>query len=460
MRRASLWLLIASLPLVCGGCPRPHGDAPMVVLVLVDTLRRDSLSCYGSPRPTPAIDALAARGARFEQAVSSAGWTLPSVASILTGVAPAVHQARGKNTRLTPISPDVPTGAELLAKASVRTPAFANAAFVNPLLGLTRGFEFESHHHAYNHEMRRADATVDAALAKLAEDDGRATFCLVHLFDPHLDYDPPGEYAQRYTQGLANPKRPLRWEDCSKVLPGQSETVTPEHAAMVRSAYDAEVAFVDAQIGRLVAELERRGDLARTTIVVTADHGEEFWDHGAFEHGHSLYDELVRVPLVVCTPASIAAHSIDVPVRSLDLMPTVFELLGVPPPASFEGRSLLAVLRGEDRAPRTAVIDGTLYGHDKVALRNERYKLILDRAPGADRPVELYDWVADPRERTDLSRGRPEVTSELRTDLESRLAAYAQQAKSLRPGALLDLSPQNQSEILKQLDALGYGGGN
>jgi len=442
-----------------GACSQArHEEPPLVVLILVDTLRCDSLSCYGSARPTPAIDALAARGARFEQAISSSGWTLPAAASILTGVAPPVHQARGKKTRLTPISPDVPTGAELLSAAGVRTLAFTNAAFVNPLLGLTRGFEFESHHLAYNQDIRRADATIDAALAELAKADGRPTFCLIHLFDPHLDYDPPGEFARRYVEGLGDARRPLRWEDCSTVLPGQRENVSSEHAARVRAAYDAEVAFVDAEIGRLVGELERRG--ARATILLTADHGEEFWEHGAFEHGHSLYDELVHVPLVIASGADQERSSVvRAPVHTLDLMPTIFHLFGLPPASTFEGQSLLPV-RAEDRAARPLVLDSTLYGRDKVALRTERHKLILDRDPRAERPLELYDWRADPLEQHDLAASEPELATRLRNELEARLAAYAVQAKDLRPGEFQDLSPANQAEIQRQLDALGYGGGD
>jgi arylsulfatase A-like enzyme len=445
--------------MVGGACSAKRDDGPpLVVLILVDTLRRDSLSCYGGTRPTPALDALAAEGVRFEQAISSSGWTLPAAASILTGVAPPVHQARGKKTRLTPISPDVPTGAELLSAAGVRTLAFTNAAFVNPLLGLTRGFEHQSHRHAYNQDLRRADATLDAALTELAKDDGRPTFCLVHLFDPHLDYDPPGEFAQRYAEDLSDESRPLSWEDCSKVLPGQRESVTPQHVARVRAAYDAEVAFVDAEIGRFVNELERRGLRTRTTIIVTADHGEEFWEHGAFEHGHSLYDELVRVPLILAPGEAPERPSVvDAPVRTLDLMPTVFALLGLPPVPAFEGQSLLPI-RAEDRAARPLVLDSTLYGHDKVALRTERHKLILDRDPRAARPLELYDWTADPLEQRDLAAAEPALAARLRAELEARLAAYAVQASGLRPGELQDLSPENRAEIQRQLDALGYGG--
>jgi arylsulfatase A-like enzyme len=457
MCRARLALVLACLTAVLGACGRRGGEAPVVVLVLVDTLRRDGLSCYGGTNATPAFDALAAEGARFDQAISSSGWTLPAAASILTAVAPPVHQARGKHTRLTPISPDVPTGAELLAAAGVRTLAFTNAAFVNPLLELTRGFEHVSHRHAYNHEIRRADETFAAALAALNEDDGRPTFVLVHLFDPHLDYDAPGAFAPRGPDGKPSP--PLQWQDCSRVLPGQGERVTGEHAARVRAAYEAEVAYVDHELGRFIAELERRGTLARTSVLVTADHGEEFWEHGAFEHGHSLYDELVRVPLIVRTPAVAARGAVlEVPVRTLDVMPTVCDLFGVAPAPGFEGRSLLTLLRGEEREPRSVVLDSTLYGHDKVGLRTARHKLVLDRNPAAARALELYDWVADPGERDELSAREPALAEGLRAELEARLAEYQRTARDLRPGKLIDLSPANQSEILRQLDALGYGG--
>ncbi|MSR62990.1 MAG: hypothetical protein EXS08_11150 [Planctomycetes bacterium] len=456
MLRALTLLLCALL----AACARTRSDAPRVVLILVDTLRRDSLSCYGGARPTPAIDALAARGLRFEQAISSAGWTLPAAASILTGVSPAVHQAHGKKTRLTPISKDVPTGAELLSAAGVRTLAFTNAAFVNPLLGLTRGFEFESHHHAYNRDIRRADATLAAASSELEKDDGRPVFCLVHLFDPHLDYDPPGEFATRYTEGLSAARRPLHWEDCSTVLPGQKEQVTPEHVARVRAAYDAEVAFVDQEIGRFVEALRARGELERTTIVLSADHGEEFWEHGAFEHGHSLYDELVRVPLVLVRPHEQRPGSVlDVPVRTLDLMPTVFELLGHAPVDGFEGESLLPLLGGAAPEPRTALLDGTLYGFDKVGLRTERYKLVLDRDPRAAAPLELYDWRADPLELHDLAASEPDMVVRLSAELEARLSILNARAKTQRPSEPLDLAPAKQEEILRQLESLGYGGG-
>jgi len=462
-RRGPLFLGCAALVLGGAGCGRSE-PAPLVLLILVDTLRLDALSCYGGERPTPAIDALAAEGVRFEQAIASSGWTLPSAASILTGVSPPVHHARGKKTRLTPISPDLPTGAELLSAAGVRTIAFTNAAFVNPLLGLTRGFELQSHHHAYNDEIRRADATIDEALAALAAEDDRPTFCLIHLFDPHIDYDPPGEYAQRYTEGLVDKKRPLSFEDCSSLPPGRTgERPSPDHVARVRAAYDAEIAFVDAEIGRLVAELERRGRLGRTSIFVTADHGEEFWEHGGFEHGHTLYDELIHVPLVLRSFEEHAVRAgvpragvISAQVRSIDILPTVFELLGVPPSAGFEGRSLLPLLRGEEREPRPAFSDGTLYGRDKTALRTGDHKLVLERERDGNDSLELFDLRADPGETRDLAAQDPALAERLRLELETWLAELERRAEKNRAGELQDLSPGKKEEYLRQLSSLGY----
>jgi len=459
LRSAHVLPLAALLLAGCGRAPAGPPDR-VIVLVLVDTLRRDSLSCYGNARDvTPSIDALAADGLRFEQAIAASGWTLPSTASLLTGVSPLVHKAEGRGTRLTPVSPDVPTGAELLRAAGFRTVAFTNAAFVNPLLGLTRGFDVVSHHHAYNHEIRRANRTVDEALAVIADHGGRDTFALIHLFDPHLDYAPPARFAELYREGLDGPRPPFAWEDCTDLELGEvGETPDPARAAAVRAAYDAEVHFVDRQIGRLVAELERLGLYRNATLIVTADHGEEFWDHAGFEHGHSLYDELVRVPLVVRFPADLE----DVPrgvvvgaqVRLIDVLPTVFELAGVVAPDLFEGRSLLPLARGEAEDERVAFSFGTLYGEeDASALRTGRYKLIVDPERGS---TELYDWVRDPGEQDDLAQREPELVARLRGELETLMAELRASAADFREGELQRLAPAEMEDVLEQLRSLGY----
>ncbi len=454
MRRSPARLLpafaIALLLASCGGGAR---EPRLVIVVVVDTLRADALSCYGGPPgATPNLDALAADGARFEQAVSSSGWTLPSIASILTGTWPTLHKALGKQTRLTPITADLPTAPELLQAAGFDTIAYANAAFVSPLLGLNRGFHVFDHRHAYNDRTRRADETVDAATRDLAAAE-RDTFLFLHLFDPHLDYDPPEDVRRRLLGGAGPPR--VGWHACQKLgaMPGRGRQT-------VQALYAAEVTFVDEQLGRLFDALKDAGRYDEATIVVTADHGEEFWDHGGFEHGHTLYDELVRVPLIVKPPVSLVPEPADVSaqVRVLDVMPTVFEALDLEPPASFAGASLVPLMRGEDDASRIAFSESTLYGADKLSWRSDPWKYVRDRNPDSKRPEELYDWRTDPGETNNVLESNPEVAARLRAELEAFTTDLANRARTLRAGQVQDLSPREEAEYNESLEALGYTG--
>jgi arylsulfatase A-like enzyme len=452
--RLLLLVVLAAL----ASCRAKESGPPdrVVVIVLVDTLRADSLSCYGGANPTPSIDALASEGVRFDAAIASSGWTLPSVASLLTGTSPRIHKALGKGTGLTPISAPLETGAERLRDKGFYTVALTNAAFVNPLLGLTRGFDEVSHEHAYNDSIRRADETVDVALAALAEHEGRDTFCLLHLFDAHLAYDPPEGWRPEPSNG-SGAFRTLRWQDCTSLKAGRVGEHPPrEHVKRVRAAYDAEVRFVDAMVGRLVAGMRALGLYDQATLVVTSDHGEEFWEHAGFEHGHSLYDELVRVPLILRLPGGPAGVARGEQVRLVDVMPTLFDELGVEPLETFEGRSLLPLLAGEDTAPRPALSEGTLYGHDKSALRDGRFKFIVDRNPKAAVREELYDVLADPAESKNLLTERPDVASRMRVELATLIAEQETLGVGFPPQEVLDLAPSKRAEIMRQLEDLGY----
>ncbi|MFQ5599080.1 MAG: sulfatase, partial [Candidatus Krumholzibacteriia bacterium] len=367
-------LLLACLAPACG--PRRSGTHHVIV-VLVDTLRHDALGCYGNPwRSTPHIDALAAEGVRFDQAISSSGWTLPAVASLFTGAWPQIHGGLGKDVVLTPIRDEIPTAAEVFRAAGFNTIGLANAAFVSPLLRLDRGFDVFDHRYAYNWEIRRADETIDEALRLIRARGKGSSFVFIHLFDPHLDYDPPPEYATRFTRGRHEPTPPLSWQACQDLRREGGQPPTTDDLEYVGQVYLGEVGFIDAQIGRLVDELRGLGLYERTTLVITSDHGEEFWDHGGFEHGHTLYDELIRIPLIL-KPASgfvPVRRVVDEQVRIIDVMPTVFDLLEIDPPETFEGVSLLPLVQGRQTVERPAFGEGTLYGADKLCWRTSRYK--------------------------------------------------------------------------------------
>jgi arylsulfatase A-like enzyme len=418
-------------------------------------MRWDALGQNGNPHhPTPRIDALASEGIVFRQAISTSGWTLPSVASMLTGTWPLIHGGLGKTTTLSAIRDEVPTVAELLQAEGFNTIAFTNAAFLSPQLGIDRGFDLFDHRNAYNRDIRRADETVSGALEQLRRHRDEPNFMLIHLYDPHLDYDPPAEYASRFTGGRTKPAPPVKGAICRKMAEEGGGRPAQAVIDYIGGVYLGEVAFVDSQIGRLIDSLKEMGLYDRSTLIITADHGEEFWEHGGFEHGHTLYDELIHVPLVIKFPEHnrIEAASIDSQVRLLDIMPTVFDLLGLEQPESFAGVSLMPMIRGDERGDRIAYAESTLYGMDKIIWRTERYKFIYDFDPEAAGKAELYDWVSDPEELHNLIDSHPEIVERLENELKAfarELTARARSMSQLKP---VSLGP----EQLESLKSLGY----
>lgn len=458
--------VLAGLALFSASCAESR-PPQHVVLIIADTLRADSLSCYGNERiETPGIDRLAEAGTRFDSAISSSCWTLPSVASILTGTWPTVHKALGRQALLTPISPDVQSAPEILRDEGFRTIALVNAAFLDPLLGLDRGFEIFDHVDVYNTRIRRADATVDAALLELERARDESTFLLIHLFDPHLNYDPP----EGFTDGLDDPRFPAPPLSFRKIEPlwsrRRGRQPSAETIEWVRRVYEADIEFLDAQIARLTTGLQERGLFDDTTIIFTSDHGEEFWDHGDFEHGHSFYDELIRVPLIVKLPANAASTQTPVvatQVRTLDVFPTIFDVTQVSLPKSFVGESLYSLCTGGTEPDRISFSEGNLYAGDAVAWRTGPYKYVWDRHPQAPVRELLFDLNADPGERTNLASD-PEFRDK-KEELARELRSFLEEIESLGEGhrvpEVRDMSPgknRDYMEWMKRMNDLGYTG--
>ena len=427
-----------------------------VILIVVDTMRRDALGCYGNPRqPTPHMDRIAAEGVRFDTAISTSGWTLPAIGSLLTGAWPTIHGGHGKIVDLSPLREEIPTAPEVLQANGMRTLGVANAAFVSPLLGFSRGFDVFDHRHAFNQDIRRADETVDDALHMMRAQPEEPSFVFIHLFDPHLDYDPPPGYAFKYTDGRTAPTPPLSLQQCGVMgLATGTGRPTQEDADYVRGIYDAEMNFIDVQIGRLVDELKRMGIYDETLLVITSDHGEEFWEHQQFEHGHTLYDELVRIPLIVKPPSDFvpAQRVVSSQVRILDIPPTLFDFLHIDPPESFVGTSIVPLMLGKSEERRVAFSESTLYGADKLAWRDGRYKLIVDTNPQARVPIELYDLQEDPAEATNLIDTLPDVAAEYRAELTDFRERLLKQAKSMSNPKAKDMSPARVQSLM----SLGY----
>jgi arylsulfatase A-like enzyme len=416
----ALFLLLAPLMASCGGeGPAKKGD---VLLIVVDTARADHFSSYGYTRPTtPAFDLLAKEGVRFDNAWSQSPWTLPSMATILTGQPPHAHGAGRAERGILPVRPEIETLAELMAAAGYRTAAFINVIWCGPRLSaLDRGFELYDFHTSdeTNRGHRDAARTTDAALAWLDRIGDDPSFMVVHYFDPHLTYDPPAPYDTLFEKepSAGLPAGFGSAVELFKIRDGSLQ-LDPRQKLGLMARYDGELRYTDEQFSRLREELERRGRWNDALVVVVADHGEEFWDHGGFEHGHSHFRELLRVPLIVKKPGGREGVVAGERVTLLDIAPTVLDFAGLEPPAGLPGGVL-----GSGGSPY-AVAEGNLWGDELLSVRSDDGTLILNLATGstlffeADDTLELSGTDSLDRAGSDLLRllwalPRPPATDE------------------------------------------------
>jgi choline-sulfatase len=423
---------------------------PDLILVVIDTWRWDALGANGSPRAdiTPHLDTLAARGVRFSRAFASSPWTAPSIGTIVTGRHPTVHGSYGRSGDVGPIRAGIPTLAELLAAAGYRTLAVANGLFLSPSFGFDRGFAVYDYVASSNRAIRHAGDSVDAALKQLRKaHNGGPLFLFLHLFDPHLAYDPPPPWDRRWTEDYQGPFKGLR-----KMRSGAFDP-SPKELAGIRALYDGEVAYADQELGRFFRELETILSGRERMIVVTADHGEEMGEHGAWEHGHAMYRELLQVPLLIVPPASrrVARPVVDAQVRLLDLMPTFLEAASIEPPAALPGVSLFPWF--EQSAPGDDLVvysEREHLGAATASVRDGNHALIY-YAQGPR--VELFDQRRDPAESTDLAEREPERVRVLREQLAAVSASLEQSAAALEGGReSVNLTPDQ----LEQMRSLGY----
>lgn len=466
-RRAKGLGLIPLLACTAGSCggSAPEGP-PNVLLVVVDTLRADRLGCHGSRAElTPSIDALAEEGVVFLNAQAHAPWTLASFASIFTSKLPTEHGAGGQIGSFRTLSEDHLTLAEWLTDEGYETGCVTNVPFLSDDFGTLQGFSHRdvAIHHS-NVEMRDATESTDAALAWLDDrEQADAPWMLfLHYFDPHAVYAPPAEYRRKHA---AEEDRNGAWTFGTRsqmMALRRGELVLSEN--VVRRAeklYDGEVAYTDHEFGRLIDTLRERGELDNTIVVLTADHGEEFLEHGGFEHGHSLYEELTHVPWVLWFPDRVEPARIEAPVSHLDLAPTLGGLLEFGIPAPFRGRDLIPQLRDGQVEARPILTEDTLWGPRLESWRNEGHKLIraAEPTPGSVPPVapggrprpELFDLASDPGESHDLAASKPEWVERLSLELDS-----VQRHLGVASGGTAELD----AETLALLEALGYSDGS
>jgi arylsulfatase A-like enzyme len=360
--------------------------APLVVVYLVDTLRADHLPLYGYARDTaPELTKFARDGVVFDQAIAASSWTKPSVASLFTSLLPRDH---GCVRFYTPLDPGLVTLAERLRQSRYGT----GAVVVNPHVG-AKNMAFDQGFDQFEvlPVGRRAGPVVDAALAFLDARRGQPTFLYVHTMDAHAPYQPPPPFDRRF------PPLPPAGREAARPFRDYQE---PADLDRIVSQYDGAVAYGDQEFGRFVRGLRERGLYERATIVFVADHGEEFLDHGGWDHGRTLFDELVRVPLVVKYPRGReAGRRVARQVQLVDVMPTILKSQGLPVPAGIVGRPLEASF-DEAGPERPAVFETSYFEDAAYGARTSEAKYVRRFHPAS---VErFFDLRRDPGERHTL----------------------------------------------------------
>lgn len=365
------------------------GERPNLVLISIDTVRSDHLSTYGYGRPTsPELDRLAAESWLFERSFSASTWTLPSTASMLSGLMPSQHGLRSLHDRL----PErIDTLAERLRRLGYRTAAFTDGGFASPNWGLAQGFE--------RYDVTPGDAWVPKDVAVITEQASRwlrhnhrrPYFLFLHTYETHRPYT----NSEGFAEPFADPDYNGPFQHVADIHPNQVPPLTEADLRQVVALYDGEIRRADHYLGRLLEQMRQATDWQRTAVLVTSDHGEELMEHGDFEHGFGkVFDVNVRVPFILKPPhndqGSAVGQRFSMPVSGLDVVPTLLTLADGPLDPAMVGRSLVDARGRVDPRQAPILVHGINSFHDA----NEE-RLRLDQAGVAvifDRVRERVDW--------------------------------------------------------------------
>ena len=421
-----------------------------VILISIDTLRADHLGCYGYGRPTsPNIDRLAGEGILFRNFVASSPWTLPSHASMLTGLDPSRHRAV-KFTPFTPVPAALDTLAERLWDLGYDTAGFVGGGFVTNVFRFGQGFD----RYWENPDSKGTTDTLQASLGMakpwMEQRRGSPFFLFLHTYQVHLPYTPPAS-----TLALFDPdyRGPYQTQFTHSDAGALQKIASPDQRILNRleALYDGEIRAMDTGVGDLLAFLQTTGLSRNTCVLLTSDHGEEFGEHGDVFHSKAkLYEELLHVPLIVWCPSQFRGGvSVTEIASHTDIVPTVLALAGGAAPADVDGRSLVAALQGDSAPIRDLAIsevDGSIErkAGSVHAVRTDQYKLIDSSIDGS---AMLFDLPADPGERRDLHAEKADVAREMR-------AAAASQQHAPAVAAAPAITPDAATR--ERLRALGY----
>jgi len=450
----------------------PQKEEPVgLILISLDTLRADHLSCYGYHRKTsPAMDFLASEGALFLEAISTSSWTLPAHVSLLFSADSVHHGVMAADDR---IPENLVALAEILNQNGFVCGAITGGGFVSPKYGFARGFDFYNEAEGSIDFINSAELVFKAARSWLENNLDKDFFLFLHTYQIHSPYHSPEPYGRTFL----SPRASFNEINVERYLGGKGGIFRPlsiEERENIIDLYDGEIRYTDeALIDPLIKWLKEKGLFDRMLIILTSDHGEEFYEHGAWVHGAHLYQESIRIPLIIKFPRGLfKGEKIDKIVRITDIAPTILEALNLKKsrPASWDGRSLFPLLRKKEKSDRpfladTCWLSGEFCGDDRnvlpltVATNQGQRKIILNRpwteklsriyqpAPASWKSVEIYDLSRDQTEQNDLSSKQPVAIKELLSALQAHYQLL---------GRLNRLKLILSEEELEKLRALGY----
>lgn len=475
--------LIASIPFIAASAfgyhvmrtPRPslvgiefkapeverRQEIKSIMLISIDTLRYDHTSVGRYYRnTTPELARFAGEGIVFDNCYSAAPWTLPSMMSLITGLSPMAHGVEDKSP---PLADGIPTLAQIIRNYGWHTSAFYTTINVSSVYGFDRGYEDYEEFDIMNRERHpNAQEVNEKALPWLEANYKRPFFLAIHYFDPHWPYSPQPPYDSLYFPDY-NGSLSGVMQDFRPFLSGQ-KTLSPIDLKYFVALYDAEIKYTDDQIGKVLDKLKTLGIYDDMMIIVVADHGEEFMEHGGLSHGLTTYQELIHIPLIIKFPAKYRSpippsSRMRRPVTTIDVAPTILDALGIPPYEGFMGRSLIDTEMTEGEWEERILFSKTdrHYSHH-IAVIKEGMKFIHGYFPGDPffpdkRKQEIYMLGADPGEKNNLAEARPEILEEMRAILFENV----KEERKLHRVYMSTEAPVTFDEAtIKRLEALGY----
>lgn len=461
-----------------------------LVLISMDAVRADALSCYGHPgQTTPFLDSIAQNGLRFTQCFANAPWTPPSHGTMLTGRYPSVHGIRGRRLYL---NQGVPTLAEQLRACGYETVGISPSPWLGLRTGLDKGFDVFFHLWQRPHPLREPGRFVDVILDRCrrlleggkdgacrnqgivrrwirSRRKGRPFFLFLHYMGGHAPYFAPRPFARRFGK-RPDPTDERRLRDLARkggysFMAGRLP-VSDDDWAVVRSWYDAKIACLDDRLARLLAVMEEGGLLQNTVVAFTSDHGENFGEHGLAYHDFCLYDTLLHVPfLLYGSPIVDSGRVLDALVSHIDVAPTFLSLAGVASEKQqYPGHNLLSTEGGHEAVfaeygpPRTLGVfrrmhpdfDYRVFDRELKSIRTARWKYIRT----ADGQEQLYDIAQDPRETVNRAGEMPGLCLDLQARIECTLPDADGNAEAAFEG--VDYTPREEAAIMARLRELGY----